>query len=229
MLRLTLVGGMPKAAAFMAKHGHSINAQGRRDGSTPLFLAAERGYEEVVLNLVTAGALLNEPNNDGVSPLYIASLKGYDDIVNILHSAGATVYSFMLEDTLPDGRTLLYIGAYRGDMHLVKCLLDADVDTEVPTKDGTTALHAAARRGHETILQSLLDAGADVHKVTDNGDTPLTLAALNGHSKCVQALLSSGAQENVEWRSKFNLRVVDSRNQAKLPPFKQRSEPTFMW
>merc|ERR1711865_712072 len=108
-------------------------------------------------------------------------------------------------------------------------LIDADVDVEVTTKDDSSALHAAASQGHDTIVKVLIEAGADIHKVTESGDSALSLAAVNGHAKCVQALLSNGAQENVAWRSKFNLSVVEARNHNRLPPFKQRGHATFMW
>ena len=227
-LRVAILSGMPEIAAFIAKHGHSINTQGV-DGTTPLFLAAQRGYEEVVLRLVSAGAMLNEPNNDGISPLYIAALKGNDEIVQILYEAGASVYSFMLDDKLPDGRSLLYIAAHRGDTELIKCLIDADVDVEVTTEDGSTALHAAARSGHDGIVVSLIEAGANVQKKTDAGVTPLTLAAAHGQAKCVKVLLQNGAEDSSEWRSRFNLSAVEARNQAKLPPFRRIKEPTFLW
>ena len=64
----------------------------QRDGSTPLHVASQNGYEAVVRSLVAAGAVVNAARSDsGGTPLHIASQKAHVHIVNALIEFGANV------------------------------------------------------------------------------------------------------------------------------------------
>ncbi len=53
-------------------------------GETPLFAAAERGYEEVVQTLLAAGADKNIARNDGTGPLSIAAQNLHADVARLI-------------------------------------------------------------------------------------------------------------------------------------------------
>ena len=60
-----------------------------RDGDTPLFIASQYGYKDVVEFLVDNGADVNKMNNDGKTPLMVASQNRYKDVVEVLVKKGA--------------------------------------------------------------------------------------------------------------------------------------------
>ena len=51
-----------------------------KDGRTPLSLAAERGYLDVVKVLVGAGANVSTADKDGRTPLSLAAKRGHWDV-----------------------------------------------------------------------------------------------------------------------------------------------------
>ena len=65
--------------------------QQHEDGSWPLYIASQRGHNEVVRALLSAGAKVNQQSKGGASPLYIASHEGHGKVVHTLLSAGAIV------------------------------------------------------------------------------------------------------------------------------------------
>jgi ankyrin repeat protein len=61
----------------------------RDNGATPLFVAAQFGYETVVRALIEMGADVNKAMHVGATPLYSAAQEGHAAIVQILRDAGA--------------------------------------------------------------------------------------------------------------------------------------------
>ena len=74
---------------------HTVNASGQRSGVfhnvTPMYSAAERGYTHVVMELIKAGADVNQATSDGATPLYVAAQNGHESCVALLIQAGADV------------------------------------------------------------------------------------------------------------------------------------------
>ena len=58
---------------------------------TPLFDAADKGHTHVVMELIKAGADVNQANSEGATPLFIAAQKGHEGIVVSLIQAGVDV------------------------------------------------------------------------------------------------------------------------------------------
>ena len=94
--------------------------------------------------------------------------------------------------------TPLVDAARRGEVEVVRSLLESGVDVTEAQGDGLTALHAAAERGHVEITKLLISAGAELNAETRIGRyTPLHLAGRGGHGRVVMALVEAGADVNV--------------------------------
>jgi ankyrin repeat protein len=167
-------------------------------GRTPLSLAAERGHEAVVQQLITSSKVdADSKNEGGRTPLSYAAERGYEAIVQLL-LASSKVNANSKNN---GGRTPLSYAAKEGHEAVVQLLLATNnVDADSKGSDGynnRTPLSYAAGGGHEVVVQLLLASGkvkAD-SKGADgyNRDrTPLSYAAERGHATVVQLLLASG-------------------------------------
>jgi len=81
------------------------------------------------------------------------------------------------------GRTLLHVAVQRGDLDIVKLLLNSNVDANVTDDEGCTPLHDLAGRGvlvdtlnSKDYVDLLVTHGADVNARNKKGETPLFLA-----------------------------------------------------
>jgi len=62
-----------------------INQSRTDDGATPLFMACEKGYIDVVRLLIEAGAgIILVATADGATPFFIACQDGHIDVVKLL-------------------------------------------------------------------------------------------------------------------------------------------------
>uniref|UniRef100_A0A0C9RQ16 TSA: Wollemia nobilis Ref_Wollemi_Transcript_4106_1176 transcribed RNA sequence n=1 Tax=Wollemia nobilis TaxID=56998 RepID=A0A0C9RQ16_9CONI len=97
------------------------------------------------------------------------------------------------------GWTLLHIGARKGDLKMVKQLLDEGADVNItslgPKSPGATPLHLAAAGGHLKVMDELLDRGANIDARTKGGCgwTPLHNAAKERNKKAIKYLIDNGA------------------------------------
>lgn len=85
------------------------------------------------------------------------------------------------------------MAAAHGHRAVVRELLSAGADADVPCYKGRTPLFFACEQGHTACVQLLLAHGADVNKTGQIGDTPLTWAAEHSHAMVVKLLLLANA------------------------------------
>jgi hypothetical protein len=138
---------------FRMKKGKTSPA---RDGSTPLFAAAQNGHYECVAALLLRDshrATLNvHRETDCATPLYIAAQRGFSNVVRLLIQAGASC-------NMPrkGGYTPLWTAAQRGHLQIVKLLIAGGADLSFRSTSGIQPAEAARRAGHSTVARVLVD------------------------------------------------------------------------
>ena len=148
-----------------------------------LWMAAQRGYVDVVRALVGRGADINKADNDGWTPLYIASHDGHVDVVRALMEGGADI-----DKANNDGCTPLYIASGEGHVDVVRALVEGGADIDKADKHGWTPLYTASWEGHVDVARALVEGGADITKATNAGSTPLQVATEKKHTEIIHLL-----------------------------------------
>jgi ankyrin repeat protein len=82
--------GRKEIAEFLIANGADVDAR-KRNGVTPLHVAAARGHGEIVKLLISGGANVNARTNDGETALHKAAESGYTETAELLLSNGANV------------------------------------------------------------------------------------------------------------------------------------------
>ncbi|OWT42590.1 ankyrin repeat-containing protein [Pochonia chlamydosporia 170] len=190
--------GHPGVVKLLLGKGGDIEPRDTEYGRTPLFWAAENGYEAVVKLLLEHGACIEAKSNRHQTPLSRAAEKGHDTIVKLLLEKGAEI-----ETKSISGQTPLLLAAKSGRAAIVKLLLESGAEVESKDVNGQTPLFWAIANGREAVVRLLLEKGAEVEAENDSGQTPLLVAAGNGHEAIVRLLLDGGAE--VEAKNKDNL------------------------
>ena len=153
-------------------------------GFTPLLLAIEYGWREVVGALLTRGVDIDVHHPYAYdTPLVLAARRGWDaECVQIL--AGGTP---------GDGGVALRAAAGCGHASTCAVLLGAGVDVESVNGVGRSALMVAVQGGHSGVAELLIEAGADPRATTLYGSTPLHFATT---PEVVRLLVGRGADVN---------------------------------
>lgn len=148
-----------------------------------LMEAIDYGDRQAVKELLAEGADPNFrfPENSKYSsktPLTFAVYLGEMGIARILLQASGV---------LPNDPNILIKSVQKGDIWLIKQLLEAGADVHA---QNDYALRLASEYGHTEVLELLLEAGANVH--ADN-DQALRVAAYGGHTEIIRLLVNYGA------------------------------------
>ncbi|XXH05143.1 hypothetical protein Hte_011568 [Hypoxylon texense] len=112
--------------------------------------------------------------------------------VNLLLSNGADVNK-------PDkyGLTALHGACLRGELDIVRCLLEKKPLLYLRDNSFGTPLHCAILRGSLDVAMALLEAGAPVNCLDKFGDTPLHLAASLSRHNIIRLLLQHGVDPDI--------------------------------
>lgn len=187
--------------------GANVNKIDTADGRTALMLAAHRltGFP-MVLDLLAAGADLNQSAADGWTALMAATQRKNNDVIEVLLLNGAEP-----EATTDDGRTALTIAAQSGAFFAMRLLTNA-LGEQLDLKTLGPSLHTAATNGSDKIVNHLLDLGVSPERFTESGLAVLHSAVLGGHSKVVATLLSGQADPNVLTRKEGHSALMLAAN-----------------
>ncbi|KAL4923581.1 ankyrin repeat-containing domain protein [Aspergillus undulatus] len=151
---------------------------------TPLWLAAQYGFPDLVQDLLGKGAFIeSRETRKGCTPLYAAVQRGHEGVFHILANAGADI-----EARSELGNTPLGIAAELGLESMAKLLLERGVDPNAIIHDNVTALRRAAMGGHGAMFKLLLGAVGPEQARASRREL-LNDAAIGGNGSIVQLLL----------------------------------------
>ncbi|CAB0040958.1 unnamed protein product [Trichogramma brassicae] len=192
-------------------------------GTTALVWAARNGNEQIVSDLLDAGANADTAGMYSWTPLIVATQNNHAVVVNKLlgisyrpnvnavDKDGCTALSIACREGYSEIVTLLLnAGAYvniqdkSGDTNLIhavkggyKVIVDAllkkHVEINIPGKDRKTATYVAVEKVNPTILKMLLHSSPDLEIATKD-DTPLLRAVKLRNEEMVLDLLKHRAK-----------------------------------
>ena len=197
-------------------------------GGTALIIASTMGQADIVEALLNKGADVNYRDNNSFTALHAAvrdSEYGEDQAqrvravatakVLLAHGADANARLHQEKPTVRalnelqfEGATPIFLAAEVNNLEVIKVLVAAGGDPNIPTAYGTTALMVAAGAGTDVqrarsieergmaveTARYLLDHGADVNAVGEFGWTPLHNAAYQGLTDVIELLIDRGAK-----------------------------------
>eukprot|EP00947_MAST-08B_sp_MAST-8B-sp1_P003946 g3946.t1 len=176
----------------------------RCDGETSLWIAADKGHDNIVALLLEEGADKDKAAAEDRTPLFAAAMRGHETTVALLLEAGVDTDKYCeVQDDCWGGMAPVHVAARYGHHAVVALLLKHGVDKDQETVSGGwgTVLHVAAENGHINVVRLLLTAGADKDRATtwevDNDRcTPLHRAAEYGQAAVIKLLLDAGADKD---------------------------------
>jgi ankyrin repeat protein len=184
---------MGHANVVRALGAHGANPATPEGPSTPMMIAADRGFLDVVNALAELGADVNAARpTDAGTALYFAAKSGHVNVVRALGALGADPSSPPC-----NGYTPLLAAVVQGHVDVVNALaeLGADVNAARPT-DAGTAMYFAAKQGHVSVVLALGALGTDPSSPC-RGFAPLMTALAGGHVGVANALAELGADANL--------------------------------
>ena len=122
--------------------GTRAGMQRKKDGMTPLHLAAGVGSAETVKALIAAGADVGAQDHRSLTPLHLAAMQGETRVLKTLIEAGA-----LIEAQNEKRLTPLHMAAFQGETEAVKALIAAGAVIDAHNSDTWTPLHYGAVRG----------------------------------------------------------------------------------
>jgi ankyrin repeat protein len=222
--------GNPHAVtAFLQRGVTNVNVTEPNRGQTALMWAIAEGHADVARMLLAHGAEVNartkahplfvhfggdgvddgEIQIGGFTPILFAARQGSIETTRALLAAGARV-----NDTAPDGSSVLVVAAHSGHGKLASFLLENGADPNADAA-GYTALHVAVLKSDLDLVKALLAHGANpnarltkgtpVPRETNHyvlgrylaGATPFFLAAKFAEAEIMRTLALGGADPSV--------------------------------
>ncbi|RWS14015.1 Poly(ADP-ribose) polymerase pme-5-like protein [Dinothrombium tinctorium] len=174
--------------------GSSCIEKQNKAGLTPLHVAVEKGFADVVQILLQSGADAEKTTaamNDRLTPLMIAAQHGHLPILKMLVEKGVDV-----ETTDKKHRTALLHAVMNGHANAASYLLRLGANPDAKDNVGNTAVHYAAAYGWYFCYKLLVEAGAKINESNDGKVTPLLVAFLKGHMGLVELIAQKGIDIN---------------------------------
>jgi ankyrin repeat protein len=156
---------------------------------TPLHVAVHRKHHDAARTLLRLGANPNAFDAERYDILTIAAVQNDVDMLKIALDGGANPRNV----TSPYDGTALIAAAHRGNVEVVRILIEHKAPLDHVNRLGWTALLEAVVLGnggpnHVAIVEALVKAGADTDIKDRRGGTALSYARQRGYHDMVKIL-----------------------------------------
>ncbi|BAT91911.1 hypothetical protein VIGAN_07055300 [Vigna angularis var. angularis] len=198
---------------------HELLAKQNQDGETPLYVAAEYGYTDVVREIIhyydLADAGIKARN--GFDALHIAAKQG--DLVDVMKVLMESHPELSMTVDLSN-TTALHTAAIQGHTEIVKFLLEAESSlATIARSNGKTALHSAARNGHVAVVKALLEKEpAIATRIDKKGQTALHMAVKGQKLEVVEELIKADPSSTnmVDTKGNTALHIATRKGRSKI-------------
>ncbi len=146
---------------------------------TPLYLASERGFTDVVKFLLEKKVKVNGRKN--YVPMVAASYNGHGDVMRLLLENGVRV-----SKKYKKGMNALMIASQRGRRYAMAIAIKYGSKLEAKNTAGKTALHLAIEARQFYAIRLLLDKGASVTTKDRKQEDALQKAKKTGIKKLIR-------------------------------------------
>ena len=186
-------GDLDKVRSLLDADPGLLESKGN-NGYTPLMVACRTLHVEIADYLIDKGANVNAIGDGGMTPLFCFP---YDkeapfDLIQRLVGKGANVNAKL---RLNRNWTVLVDFVVKGNIEVVKLLIDHGADLDIRDIEGTPLQMAIHHERNEDMAVSLVESGAKLQEFSF-GNTDLHLAAIWGFADLVPVLVRHGADVN---------------------------------
>lgn len=188
-----------------------------KGGETPLCLAAERGYKEVMKDILSTCKSPADHGPMGRTALYAAVFCEDEEMTKLLLDYKKTLTSKPYQQ----GWLPLHLAAHLGCYQVLKELVNADKSAAYKVNnEGNIVLHLSAGRGKAYSMLELIQSCPSCCEITDNEGWNVFHFAVHSESrKAVQFLLNNQSLGNL---------VNEKNHQGKTPLLEHSASGSFM-
>ncbi len=154
--------------------------------SSPLGMAIDNGYREIVLELLNyPGIEIELPCDKDYNVMIKACELGWTDVVSRLLDLGAGIEESEFCDEIP-----LHMASQSGHVELVRILLNRGANINSVNEDGNTALTMASVMGHINVVKLLLVSGADIHILNYQNEKVFEFGGVKNNQEIYELLIN---------------------------------------
>ena len=167
----------------------NIDSQSPDEQYTPLMVAANYSFPDIVRYLIEKGANINATSKSGMTALMLAMNPNSEHTQLCVTKLVEAKADLNLQSH--GGNTALMEAAHKGMLRQVLTLIMAGADVNIQNKYGETALMVASMKdGEPVVVHALLTGGADRTLKDIDGLTAAEIAKKNKCTEIYDLLLS---------------------------------------
>lgn len=197
-LRKAAEKGNLKKVRELLKQGADPNYVPHPTCSQPLSLALTNNHYDVAIELIDAGADVNDGADVGFSYISYLAINGDStiDVIKSLVEHGADIE--LKDQIVPEffETTPLYQAAYWGQPRTFHHLIEVGASLDIQSEEKNNLMYAAAFGGNTEIISTIHKAGKDLNSVQNEGLYPIHVAAERGHDEAIDCLVNFGVPVN---------------------------------
>lgn len=192
LLTIACENGHSKIVKTLLELNSSLINKISEDSRSPLFIASEKGYLNIVDTLLKNNADIEKQDNEKRTPFYVACRFNRLQVAELLCERGANINTCNKWGGSP-----LFAACREGHQDVVQFLINNNTNF-VEDENETTPLLVACEEGYTKIAKLLIDKEAGINTCNKEGKYPLHSAAFGGHTDIVKALIDKAADKSVK-------------------------------